>query len=375
MKTSFLIFLTLFLYSHKKISGQNKFSKLNDTIVIKTKIQKGDGLFQLGAAPLALINASEKPNNNFFKYPNNIQNIKHTESLSSDFVDIMTGTNNGRNIFIIDENGNKDFSDDKIQSTKKILWSKNDKPIKYNHKTNTKGYSWFRMGLVRDDFYFGRSEHLIGEFTIDNKSFTIHIADPMNALGSSYNIDPILALIKNQNIVKDSISNRDLLKLGEYLNLNGAYYKFNNISKNGEFITLIKEKNFNNKIGTQVGMIAPSFEAVSTSGDTINNNKLSNKITLVANSCGCGGDKKSTQAYYDIKKNYKDLNVIHVDSKIDTELDGIHIDTENSFNKDFYENYRKQYCSRIVYVIGKDNRIIDKFEITDWKPILQKTHK
>jgi hypothetical protein len=48
---------------------------------------------------------------------------------------------------------------------------------------------------------------------------------------------------------------------------------------------------------------------------------------------------------------------------------------QNAFNQDFYDKYRMQYCSRICYVIGTDNRIMDKFLITDWKNNLAKILK
>ena len=43
----------------------------------------------------------------------------------------------------------------------------------------------------------------------------------------------------------------------------------------------------------------------------------------------------------------------------------------------FYVNYRKLYCSRICYVIARNNIVIDKFDIlnNDWKSILTKTLK
>ena len=66
------------------------------------------------------------------------------------------------------------------------------------------------------------------------------------------------------------------------------------------------------------------------------------------------------------------INLLHVDSNIEKSNIGIHIDSEEDFNKDFYNNYRQEYCSRICYVIGKDKRIIDKFNINEWKSYLPK---
>ena len=48
------------------------------------------------------------------------------------------------------------------------------------------------------------------------------------------------------------------------------------------------------------------------------------------------------------------------------------IDMTEKYNKEIYNNYRKAYCSRVAYVIGSNKRIVDKFDITDWKNFLPK---
>ena len=104
---------------------------------------------------------------------------------------------------------------------------------------------------------------------------------------------------------------------------------------------------------------------------TIDSKLLHDKHIIIANSCGCGNDTISTEAYYTIKKLYGDqAHVIRLDSKIEKGPEGMQIDMETAFNKDMYDNYRSAYCSRICYVIGTDSRIIDKFTVTDWKSAL-----
>ena len=89
---------------------------------------------------------------------------------------------------------------------------------------------------------------------------------------------------------------------------------------------------------------------------------------IIANSCECGGDSISTQAYNDIRKEYgNNIYILRLDSKIDKGLDGLQIDIAEKFNNDIYKKYRNEYCSRICYVIDKNNIIIDKFPIDDWK--------
>lgn len=387
MKLIFKItLLFLFIFSvgcENKKNIVNHFYSSNDTLIIRTKKQKGNGLFQLGATDYLNFQDTTEKFPYPVKYPKNFQNVKRYlfvpdfKEKEDYYVDILKGVENGQKAFIVDENNNKDLSDDIIRTYEKIKWDSSENLIKCRYSISNgtqivKDSSWLKIGTFKKSLYIGRSEHLISEFSIDNEKYELGIIEFRNAVSFTYGFDSELALLSNKGKKKDSISNRDLLKLGEFLNLNDKFYRFKSISNNGEFITLIKERSFENKIGTQIGMIAPSFKVVTTSGDTINSSSLYNKVTVIANSCGCGGDKESTQSFYDIKNTFKNINILHIDSKIETGSDGLHIDMENNFNKDFYHNYRKQYCSRICYIIGKDNRIIDKFNITDWKTILSK---
>ena len=77
---------------------------------------------------------------------------------------------------------------------------------------------------------YGRSEHLIGDFNLDKKQYQIGIIDLMNPKSFTYDTNPEIALLSNNSIVKDSLSKRDLLKLGEFLKLNNKYYRFENIT-------------------------------------------------------------------------------------------------------------------------------------------------
>lgn len=385
LKTILLTLLFLVGCQNKK-NIVNQFSSYNDTIVIETQKQKGSGLFQLGAGKLQFKNTSE-----IFsyavKYPNDLENLKHHQ-LKVDFrekkefnIDIIKANKDNQQVIIVDENNNNDLTDDSIRPYEKFNWNSTENLIKceysiFNGKEIVKDSSWLRIGKLNNMFFLGKSEHLLGEFQIDNEEYKIGIIETRNSLSFTYGVNSELTLLSNLGVEKDSISKRDLLKLGEFLNLNGQYYRFEKISNNGELITLVKEKNFMNKIGTQLGMIAPPFEVVTIFGDTIRSSDLNNKITVIANSCGCGGDKKSTDAFYEMEKLFGNkMNILHVDSNIEKPDIGTHIDSEEKFNKDFYNNYRKEYCSRICYVIGKENRIIDKFNVNDWSNILPKIIK
>jgi len=114
-------------------------------------------------------------------------------------------------------------------------------------------------------------------------------------------------------------------------------------------------------------MIAPSFICITISGDTINSDHLHDRTIVIVNSCSCGGDTESTKAFYDIETQYKEkLWVIRLDSRIEKTNTGFQIDVDDEFNKDMYLKYRNMYCSRICYVINRDNRVLDKFPVSSW---------
>jgi hypothetical protein len=132
-----------------------------------------------------------------------------------------------------------------------------------------------------------------------------------------------------------------------------------------------QELDFASKIGTQVGMIAPDFTCISVKGDIIISSNLHDRTVIIANSCGCGGDKLSTETFHEIEKTFGNkIYALRLDFGIERGLEGWHIDMEEEYNRDVYNKYRNAYCSRISYVIGKNGRIIDTFMITDWKPVL-----
>ena len=378
------LFTIISCQKHKIV--QNQFSSLSDTLFIKTKKIKGNGLFDLGYGSIQFKDTSETFSNSI-KYPTDIKNLKRFQ-LKTDFketkdynLEILLGNKNGKQVYIVDENNNKDLTDDSVRDCEKIIWSSppeivNTKYLISNGQQTVKDSSWLCIGNSNGRILLGKREHLIGKFSIDNENFEIGVVEPRNPMSFSYGFFPDIAVLSNLGIKKDSISYSDLMQHGEVLNLNNKYYRFDSISNNGDLIALVKDNDFLTKTGTQKGMIAPSFRVITISGDTLKNSDLRNKFTIIANSCGCGGDKKSTQSYYDIEKTFGDLiNILHVDSGMEKSDIGIHIDSEEEFNKEFYNNYRKQYCSRICYVIGKDNRIVEKFHINEWKKLLPKIIK
>lgn len=355
----------------------NQFSASDDTLLIRTEKRKGNGLFSLGVMPVNFEDSVEKTMNPAV-FPKEVTGIKRLQILTDlkskepHYVDIMRGMMNGNDIFIVDEDNNKDFSNDSIRVFKAINWESINDLIKCkflisNGHEIIEDSSWIRIGILQNDIWCGRSEHLIADFTINKEKYSVGIIDS-RLFGFFYGIYPEAALISNNSVTKDTLLQKDIVKIGEYLNFNGIYYRFENVSNNGEFITLIKEKSFIKKIGTQVGMIAPDFICKTVSGDTIESSALHDRLIIITNSCGCGGDSQSTKAYYDIRKEYEtNVHVFRLDSNIEKGSDGLQIDISEKFNEDFYKNFRNEYCSRTCYVIDANNRIIDKFSISNWR--------
>jgi len=365
--------------NHK--NGINRFSPSNDTLVIRTQKQLGDGLFGNGVAPIHF-----KDTNDTFPYaivyPKHLPISKRFQiwteikADNSNFVDGIAGIKDGVKIFVLDENNNRDLTDDSIRNFEEIKWKTNSGLIKCsymisNGKQMVKDSSWVRIGNSMNGLSYGRSEHLKANFSIGKESYQISANDFWSAASFAYSTTTEIALTGEGHVLKDSLPEKDKLKVGEYLKLGTQYYRFDNISNNGEYITLIKENHFKSKIGAQVGMLAPAFKAITVDGDTIDSKKLHDKPIIIANSCGCGNDTISTEAYYAIKKMYGNkAYVLRLDSKIRNNPEGMQIDMEEAFNKDIYDKYRGTYCSRICYVINKNSRMIDKFTITDWKSAL-----
>ncbi len=46
---------------------------------------------------------------------------------------------------------------------------------------------------------------------------------------------------------------------------------------------------------------------------------------------------------------------------------GTIMDTETDFNRKFHQTYRKDYSSRIYYLIGEDRRVLERFDIKNWE--------
>lgn len=358
----------------------NQFTTSQDTLRIKMKKVKGMGLFGGGLAPKQFKDITGTFASKAI-YPEGIESLQRHEmivdfkpELDTTYVDILKGNKDGVPVFIVDENNNKDFRDDPVREYKKIVWGAKPDLVPcaydiYNGEKMVRDSSWLRIGDNFGSVLIGKNEHHLGEFNIENESFSIATTEPMTGSSFAYlMISPKISIFSKLGIKKDSIGERDVLNLGEVLDFNGKYYRFESVSNDGGYVTLVKDQPLAEQTGTQVGMKAPDFSVISTKGEELTRQKLQDKITVVANSCRCGGDIESMQAVAEIKETFgDDIHVLQIDNAIRESLNTYQIDTEVKENKLFNSVYRKDYCSRTVYVIGKDQRLVDKFKISKWK--------
>jgi peroxiredoxin len=169
-----------------------------------------------------------------------------------------------------------------------------------------------------------------------------------------------------------------LIKKGEYIKLKDTYYRLDTVSNDGKFVTLVKENDFDNKIGTQVGMIAPDFNCKTIEGDSIRFNDYKGKYLLLINVSACYSKESSYTCYKDLTEAYRgkleflgiDKSPVFLGNNIkELKLTGKFI---NGNENKTIEAYRPEFCSRTCFLINPQGRIIDKFEIFDWKTNLSK---
>ena len=360
----------------------NYFSSSADTLHITASRVKGSGVFEFGGGFLDFQDTT-----NLFDYPidypdslTKILGVRRPVDLNSeiDKIDIIGGQlPSGDFAVIIDQNNNQSFKDDTLISVQPIDWysSQNSIPVTFlvsDGVDTFQGRSWIKIGYVDGGILYLRDEYLFASFSIGDKPFDVGIIDERNG-SFTYGVEPQIALLDTESGKTGPIEIRDLIKLKEYLKLNNVYYRFDSISNAGNYLRLIKENNFENKIGIQVGMLAPEFTFKSTSGKAMSTSLLHDKPLIIANSCGCGGDTESPQAYIEIREAYEDdAYVLGLDSFSKGPSDEWTINMKDEYNKDCYDKFRQEYCSRICYVIGQNQRILDKFPITDWKKNLPK---
>lgn len=394
----------------------NQFTSLSDTLILKTEKVKGYGMFPAGAGPLEFKDTTEHKEFSII-FPKTISDIKlrlvfidykpfmldykrrspdkiaaflkenvsridtsNIPSIKDNSLSIMSGLRGKETVIIIDENNNKDFTDDSIRTIQPMDFKTITNLIKCNYKIYDgekliNDSTWINIGTLYGNLFFFVSNHLLASFSIDKQEYQLGIIDKQSHFGFD---EPIMALLSEKGLKKDSLPKSDLIYKGEYVKLNDSYYRFDNISNDGKRITLIKEKDISNKTGTQVGMIAPYFIRKAMSGDTLTLNRYKGQYLLLANLTAC--TPETYKQYSELTKLYQGkLNYIGLDNSIETlpksiaelKLPGEFIIAEEE-KDDLQHYYRPDYSSRTCFLINPEGRIIDKFDIENWKIALKK---
>jgi len=423
---SFLLILTTvgLLSCNNTQTNNNKFSSSDRILKLQTTKHKGCGLFSPSASSLPFQKPSENHLGLDFKIPKTIDSVKiatialdikpffykefktgnidtvsfnqmaeelriDTISLpkpeiTQNYLSILKGNINDSTIIIVDQNNNLDFSDDTIREIEPMQWKSTKSLIEFNYQIFNgsdivSDHSWINIGKYKNSVGLLSfvSQHVSSTFSIDDNSYSIAIFDDQ----WSCTYDRInIALIEENGIKKDTLFTQDYLKRGEYLKLGNYYYKFENISNDGSRIKLIKEDNFEGKIGTQIGMFAPDFKCHSTQGDTISLKDYKEKYLLLVNVSSCWSKVSSYACYKDLTKAFNEkLNFLGIDNSPnflqqnikELNLKGKFIIAEDN-NNSIQKNYRPYFCSRTCFLISPEGRILDKFEIFDWKSALSK---
>lgn len=401
-----IIVLLLTTGCQEKTNIQNNFSSQTDTLYLQTVKMKGDSLFKLGATTKTFMDTGDWKKLDGFDYypdypivyPDSIHNLElgflslmfypmtyydvasnqvfkqKNYSLADRQVLMIKGFKQDKEIFIIDQNNNKNLTDDTVRVFQEWNWKSDAKliPIQYDvdfgkvvlHETG-----WYKIGLNRGTLLESQSQFLMSKFKIDDKDFVIGVAD---ANCSTFDLHrPIMYPFVENGISRDTLIMGDIVKFNEYIKLGNNYYKFDQIYNGNGILKLVKESNFNSLVGTQIGMLAPTTDFRTITGKNYNIKDFSERPVLIANISGC--TPRSYEKYKEIIDRYSDkMDIIGVEHTIQENLGGFIVDISDSVNSDFYKNYRNDYSSYDCYLINNEKRIIGKFEIFDWEKSIGK---
>ena len=181
--------------------------------------------------------------------------------------------------------------------------------------------------------------------------------------------EPVISLLAQDGLRKDSLLTKEFINRGEYLKLNNTFFLFKDISNDGRYITLIKEKHFEEKIGTQVDMIIPDFVIKLTNGKILKSSDKRKKLLLFANISGCNPD--SYEMFRKLtSKDQNGIDIIGIEYGQSNNFGVPMVDTRDSFNNDFYLKYRNEWSSYDCFLINENGRLIDEFEIFEWESVL-----
>jgi glutathione peroxidase-family protein len=124
--------------------------------------------------------------------------------------------------------------------------------------------------------------------------------------------------------------------------------------------------------------VAPGFSCRTISGDSIFIKDFEGKYLLLANITACWSPIMSYEYYRQMCQEYSSkFDILAIDKSPNALRQNIEdLNLEGEFviadsNLSIKENYREDYCSRTCFLIDPSGRIVDKFEIGDWRTALK----
>ncbi len=407
MKLKFIILITLILGTINIPAQINSYNSNTDTLILASKKVKGKGLFDISYSTKPFkdtLSWMQMERFHYYpdypiKYPPNIQDMKfgfiikmfdtlryydfnsqqvlkqNNFNLSDREIPMITGQIDNMDVLIIDQNDNKDLTDDSIRhiaewdgdSEKQLI------SCKYFIENNNSSFfdtSWIKLGKVENRIVGTTSQYLISDFSIDRVDYRIGIVDENSTSFCFFR--PILHLLSENGAYKDTILKKNVIELGEYINLGKHFYKFDYLyNGNGAFM-LVREKTPDNVKIAQTGFRLPDFTCITIDNDTLNKAKLfKDKPVLIANISGCFPDAYNLLKEIE-EKCGKSINIIWLEYEVNKKWKGKIVDTSIEYNNDVYLKFRNAYSSYTCYLIDTNQKIIDEFHLFDWKKNLIK---
>lgn len=300
---------------------------------------------------------------------------------------IILGMRGADSVYIVDENGNGDYRDDPVRMLEKLKYgpdAPDPEPVAchywiYNGKELVRDSGWVLVGInAHNTIRISVAQHMTSNLSVDGQTYGFQAISWLPAAGFCFD-SPNISITSHNGVKKDSILLSERFELGEYLKLGDSYYRFEKMTNDGSEITLIREADVSDKIGKQVGFIAPDFACVSTAGDSISLHDYRNEYVLLVNITACWSEPMSYEHYKELSDKYlSKIDIVAIDaSEKPLQANIKQLKLEGTFvlspqNRSIQQSYREDYCSRTCFLIDPNGQLVDKFEIYDWEEILAK---
>ena len=391
----FLVFLGCDQSTHKE---EIPYLVDQDTIVLQMNKHRGYGLFNVGAGYLRPRDSSEVKEYGWYEIPivpdgldsvqfslfsiwmqqpryfgNDTSHVMEMDATTENSLIVLFGKMGNGKTVIVDQNHNGNLEDDEIIDLRPFDWKEEQRLVEctytLTHDSVTRfDTGWINVGLKGDNVLSNSAQHFTTKFHLNDVEYELGVID-RNA-NSLVTLWPQLALFQENGIRRDSLFLRDLVDVSSSIKVGDEYYKFEDFYSGSHTLVLTKDPYYESRVGVQIGMNAPEFAFTTNAGDSMSSSNFQDKNILIANVSGC--TRRSYQMYEDILKNTrKDLIVIGVDSGKNPALRGNILDVEKEENQEVYDLFRNAYSSYDCYLIDRQRKIQDKFQIFDWQENLQ----